>query len=78
MKLTFSTANAFQKLKAPELAPIVEWIQAERQEALELMAVVGDEMRWRKAQGRAQLAQELLELVENSAELAAKLNVASR
>ena len=78
MKLTFSTANAFQKLKAPELAPIVEWIQAERQDALELMAVVGDEMRWRKAQGRAQFAQELLVMVEKSSELAATLNNAPR
>ena len=78
MKLTFSIANSFQKLRAPDLAPIVEFIQAERSEALELMSKVNDETQWRKAQGRAQFAEELLKLVEESPVLAAKLKDAPR
>ncbi len=78
MKLTFSIAKAFQKLRAPDLAPIVEFIQAERLESLELMAKVNDETQWRKAQGRAQFAEELLKLVESANELAAKFKDAPR
>jgi hypothetical protein len=72
--VSFSIANAFMKLRAPDMAPIVEFIQAERQESLELMAKTGEEWQWRKAQGRAQFAEELLKLVETSPALAAKLN----
>ena len=78
MKLTFAIAKAFHMLNAPELNPIVAFIQAERQEALELMAKVGDETQWRKAQGRAQFAEELLKLVEDAPALAAKLKDAPR
>lgn len=73
MKITFAIAKAFHMLHAAELAPIVEFVRAERQEALELMAKVVDEVQWRKAQGRAQFAEELLKLVEDSTALATKL-----
>jgi hypothetical protein len=72
--ITFSIANAFLKLRTNDLNPIVEFIQAERTESLELMAKTVDEWQWRKAQGRAQFAEELLKLVEESPALAAKLN----
>lgn len=78
MKITFAIAKAFHMLHAAELAPIVEFIQAERLESLELMAKVNDETQWRKAQGRAQFAEELLKLVESANELAAKFKDAPR
>lgn len=72
--VTLSIANAFHRLSAPELAPIVEYIKAERAEALEQMAAVGEEWQWRKAQGRAQFAEQLLKLVADAPTLVAKLN----
>jgi hypothetical protein len=77
-RLTLSIANAFARLKAPELLPIVEFLQAERTDALELMAKSTEEWQWRKLQGRAQLAEELLKYVQDAQTLAAKLNDASR
>ena len=78
MKLTFAIAKAFHMLHAAELAPIKAFIQAERQEALELMAKVNDDGQWRKAQGRAQFAEELLKLIDESTALVAKLKDAPR
>lgn len=77
-RLTLSIANAFNRLKAPELTPIVEFIQAERTEALELMGKATEEWQWRKLQGKAQFAEELLKYVADAQTLAAKLNDASR
>lgn len=73
-RLTLSIANAFNRLKAPELSPIVEFIQAERQEALELMSRSTEEWQWRKLQGKAQFAEDLLKYVAEANALAGKLN----
>lgn len=72
--VTLPTAIALLKLKAPDMAPILELLQAERTDALELMAKAGEEWQWRRAQGKAQFVEELLNLVEDSAGLAAKLS----
>ena len=67
-------ATTCQRLKAPEFDAFRTHLAAVHLEALELMADVGDEAVWRKLQGRATLAKELLQLVESSGELAAKLS----
>jgi hypothetical protein len=72
--VTFSIANAFMKLRAPDMAPVVEFLRAEQQDAMAKMMDAGEEHQWRRLQGRAKLASELLDLVEKSAEIAAKLN----
>jgi hypothetical protein len=72
--VTLSIAQALHRLTAPEMAPIVEYLKAERLEALEQMAAVGEEWQWRKAQGRAQFAEQLLKLVADAPTLVAKLN----
>ena len=74
MKLDLVTATAFLRLKAPELDPITRYIRSVHQTTLERLAEVNDEGQLRRLQGRAQLAKELLELVESSNELATKLS----
>ncbi len=78
MRVTLPIAQAFNKLKHAELNPIVEFLEASRGEALELMAQCGDEWQWRQAQGRAALIKELLDLVAKAPELADKLRRAPR
>lgn len=72
--VTLSIASAFHRLGSPEMTPVVEYLKAERTEALEQMASVGEEWQWRKAQGRVQLADQLLKLIETAPSLVAKLN----
>ena len=74
MKIDLQIANAYIRLKAPEFEPLVAHLKEVHQKALEDMADVGDELRWRRLQGRASLAKELLELVESSGELVTKLS----
>lgn len=74
-----STLNRFivaalLRLKAPEFDPLVGYLRAVHQKALEDMAAVGDHDQWKRLQGRAQVLKELLELVESSDKLAAKLD----
>lgn len=74
MSLTAQTASALLRLKAPEFDAYRAYLAEEYQKALERMAAVDDENQWRRQQGRAQLAKELLDLVESSGELVAKLS----
>lgn len=67
-------AAAFLRLKAPEFDPVRGYLASVYQLSLESMATVGDEVQWRRLQGRAQLAKELLDFVESSSELVAKLS----
>lgn len=67
-------ATAFLHLKAPQFDPVRGHLASVYQEALEAMAEIKDEDQWRKLQGRAQLAKELLDLVESSDELVAKFS----
>lgn len=74
IRLTLPIATAFLHLKAPQFDSVREYLAEVHLQALNDMAVVGDEVQWRKLQGRAQLAKELLDLVESSDELATKLS----
>lgn len=73
-KVNSIDAAAFLRLKAPEFDPVRGYLTKVYQMALESMSSVGDETQWRKLQGRAQFAKELLDLVESSGELATKLS----
>jgi len=74
MNITAAIARTYLHLKAPEFAPLREHLTQVHQEALEAMAAVDDEKQWRRLKGRAQLAKELLDLVESSDELVTKLS----
>jgi hypothetical protein len=74
MNITAAIARAYLRLKAPEFDPIRDHLAQVHQEALEAMAAVDDEKQWRRLKGRAQLAKELLDLVESSDELVTKLS----
>ena len=73
-KVTLPVATAFMRLRAPELAPIVAHLEAELSEAREQASLLADDLQLRRAQGRAQLAKELLDLIDNAQAIAAKLN----
>lgn len=73
-RLTLPIATAYLHLKAPSFDPIRGHLSEVYQKALEDMAVIGDENQWRRLQGRAALAKELLDLVESSDELVTKLS----
>ena len=73
-RLTLPIATAFLHLKAPSFDPVRDQLSEVYRKALEDMSVVGDENQWRKLQGRAALAKELLDLVESSDELVTKLS----
>lgn len=73
-KVTLPIATAFIRLGAPEFADIRKHLANELDEARDQTAVLGDELQLRRAQGRAQLAKELLDLIDNAQLLAAKLN----
>lgn len=67
-------ATSFLRLKAPEFEPLVGFLSSVHQKALEDMAQVKDPEHWRKLQGRAQLAKELLDNIESSNDLVAKFD----
>ena len=74
MSLTIHAASAFQRLKAPEFDAFREHLEEEYHKALVRMSEIVDAEQWRRLQGRAQLAKELLDLVESSGDLVAKLS----
>lgn len=71
--ISASTARAFTKLRAPELQPVTDWLREVHLKAMEDCSTSGLPDVWRKLQGRAALAKEILDLVESSAELVSKL-----
>lgn len=73
--ITLPMAAALQRMKAPDLAPFSELLEMVRQQSLEHMAAVSDEVQFRRLQGRVGLAKELLELMDNASELTAKLMI---
>ena len=68
------TVNALLRLRAPEFEPFLALLRSMRTEALESMAMAPEERNWRRSQGTAQTLKELLDLVDKSTDLAAKLN----
>lgn len=73
-QVDFMTATAFSRLGLPDGEAVVGHLRALRQDALERMASASDDKQWLRAQGRAQLLKELLDLVANGNQIAAKLN----
>lgn len=67
-------ASSFMRLKAPEFEPLIGYLNSVHQTALESMAQVKDPDHWRKLQGRAQLAKELLDTIASSSDLVAKFD----
>ncbi len=74
-KVDFMTATAFARLNFPEGEHVVNHLRALRQEALEWAVSASDEKQWLRAQGRAQLLKELLDLIAHGNQIAEKLNV---
>lgn len=72
IKLTDARLTALMRLKAPEFDAFREMLEEVHRVALGDMADIADADLWRKLQGRARLARELLDLVNSSSELAAK------
>ena len=58
--------RAMNLLKSPELAPLVEYLQATRAETLEHLVQVADQNMVCRMQGKAQFLQEFLKLIEKS------------
>lgn len=74
MKVDLHTVAAFNRLKLPEMEPVLTYMRALRTDTLEGLAQAGDDDQLRRLQGRARVLQELLDLVLSSDELAAKLS----
>jgi hypothetical protein len=73
MSIDRATVSAFMRLKAPEVSHVLAWFESVYRKAAEDCAKVADEDQWRRLQGRAQLAKEVLDLVESSPQVLAKL-----
>ena len=73
MKINEQLARCFGTLRAPELAPYLEYLKAEKQEALELMAQVVDLDKIYRLQGRVASLGELIQLIEGAEALIAKM-----
>lgn len=72
-RVDLHTATTFLKLRSPGFAAVVAHLKACRQDAQEVMSQTPHEDVWRTMQGRAALAAELVDLIENGEALAAKL-----
>jgi hypothetical protein len=75
MKLTPQIVRSFMLLRHPDFSSLRDWIEGERNEALERMASVRDVESWRADQGRAKVLKEILEMVDSSDTLMEKLNL---
>ena len=71
--VTVPVISAFQRLKSPELEPVLAYLSQLRTNTLEVLAGAGDIDLVRRMQGRAQLLEELLKLARDADELAAKI-----
>jgi hypothetical protein len=78
LQIDLITANALAKLRLQEFQPVLAHIRAVRDDALERMAVAGDPNQWLRAQGRAQVAKELLDAVQGIEQIVTKLTSAPR
>jgi hypothetical protein len=66
VKLTFPVARAANLLKTGELAPLVEYMTATRDEAMRKLATCNDVNFMFKLQGEIKAINDFLDLVENS------------
>ena len=59
-------------LRAPEFAPLLNYLEAQRTETLEALSEAGDE-NYQGLQGEARVLKRLIESIQNSEQLLAKL-----
>jgi len=78
LQIDLIPANALSKLRLHEFQPVLVHIRAVREDALERMAVAGDQNQWLRAQGRAQVAKELLDTIQGIEQIVTKLTSAPR
>ena len=67
------TAQAFSRLRAPEYAPLVAYLEAQRQRTLENLAVATTEVQIFRLQGESETLKRVLELIKGAEALIAKL-----
>lgn len=73
MRIDERIAQCFARLRAPEFAPLLEYLRAERHESLEMMAQVADTDKIYRLQGEVGKLKEILGYIEGSETLIAKL-----
>lgn len=64
MRLDDRTIRAFALMKNPELAPVVDWLKAQRAEALERLATPDVSTDFGVIQGEARTLKGILETIE--------------
>lgn len=64
-KIDVRIARSMRMLHTPEMAPILEYLKAERQEAMEVAVQANDMAVIRKAQGKAEFIKRFLEHVND-------------
>ena len=74
MKLDEKVVRCFSHLRAPEFAPLVEYLKAYRLETLERMAQVGEPDKVYRLQGQVGAIREILDLVEGAESIMARMN----
>lgn len=74
MKIDEKVVRCFSHLRAPEFAPFLEYLKAEKQQALEMMAQVTDVDKIYRLQGKAGAVGDLISYVENAEALIAKFS----
>lgn len=78
MKLDEKVVRCFSHLRAPEFAPLVEYLKAYRLEALERMAQVNETDRIYRLQGQVGAVREILDLVEGAESIMARMNASRK
>lgn len=73
MKITFPIARALSLLKTDELAPLLKYLQARRDETVGKLILARDHPTVLQLQGEVQLLDDLLKLVDESPSLMQKL-----
>lgn len=73
MRIDERVARCFAHLRAPEFLALVDYFRAARQECLEKMAQVTEPEKIYRLQGEAGMLQDLIQYIENSEALIAKL-----
>lgn len=71
-------ARAFAHLRAPEFSPLVDYLKARRQDALEQLAQVNLDVQIYRLQGEAVVLKDILGYIEGAEALLAKLKDRSR
>ena len=73
MKLDEKVIRCFSQLRSPEMQPLTEYLKGVKAETLEKLSQVGDVEQVYRLQGKVGAIRELLELVETSEDVIAKM-----